>query len=183
MPLVALLLVLSSWVLAVPATAEEPLSGLALQVVHEPHALEVRVLLLDPLPDDLRNSLRSGSPVRVGYPIRVRARRKLWWDRRVWRGDLLSVASFDAITGRYRCEAILDGAIIETREAASIDEASAWLTNPPSVRIVLPDKHADATLKVRARAVFAESTTWLVFPSVEGTDWTEEPLFLSGEDD
>jgi len=65
-----------------------------------------------------------------------------------------------------------------------VEDARSWLTSPPAVEVALPEARRDAVLRVRARAVFASGTTWLVFPTTEGTDWLEvqvEPVDETGE--
>ncbi len=143
-------------------------------------ALRVELHLAEPLPAAFVEALPSGAQVRVQYRLQVRSRRKLWWDRRIWRGTITSFAAFDPLTGRWRCELTLDDVVVASDEVERVEAARAWLTDPPPVRLVLPRVQQSPRLYVRARAVFQSSTTWLVFPSVEGTDWIEmvpdEPL-------
>jgi hypothetical protein len=84
--------------------------------------------------------------------------------------------AFDPVTGRYLCELILDDVIITSLETEVPSEARQWLTAPPPVRVVLPPSRKALRLRVRSRAVFSSSTTWLIFPSVDGTDWVEVRL-------
>lgn len=149
---------------------------LILEVSRETAVVEVNFSLLTPLPEELSAALESGAEVRLTYPLRVKAKRKGWWDRRVWSGVLVSTAAFDAITGRFRCEVILDGIITESKEAESAEEALVWLTAPPPVRVELPEERRKATLKVRVRAVFSSGTTWLIFPTQDATRWVESLL-------
>ena len=54
-----------------------------------------------------------------------------------------------------------------------------WLTDPPPVRVELPEERRRANLRVRVRAVFSSGTTWLIFPTQDATPWAEitlEPL-------
>jgi hypothetical protein len=97
-------------------------------------------------------------------------------DRRVWKGVAQSTVTFDAITGRYLCQLIVNGSTTVRREVDSIEVARQWLKAPPAVEISLPKGRRDAFLRVRVRAVFSSGTTWLVFPSTEGTDWVEVKL-------
>jgi hypothetical protein len=109
----------------------------------------------------------------VAYPLRVRARRRLLWDRRVWRGHIICTVAFDPVTGRYRCELLLDSVIVASAEVSEAEDARRWLRAPPAVRLALPASKRPPQLLVRIRAVFASSTKWLLFPSVEGSDWVE----------
>ncbi len=142
--------------------------------VHQ--ALDVRVELTIDLPEVFINALPSGGIVRVVYPLRVRSRRTFWWDGRIWKGEMTSQASFDPITGRYRCELLLDEIIVASKEVDSMDGAVLWLKAPPSVRLVLSDFKNLGRLYIRTRAIFSTSTTWLVFPDRQGTEWVTAPV-------
>jgi hypothetical protein len=167
MPLALSLLLAAGMVLPEP-----PL----LEVTREPAAVEIAFRLVTALPEHLAAGLESGAEVRLAYPIRVKAKRRGWWDRRVWSGELVTTVAFDAVTGRYRCEVILDGIITESREVESADGAVGWLTAPPPVRVELPEERRNAILRVRVRTVFSSGTTWLIFPTQEATRWTESTL-------
>ncbi|MCJ7755041.1 MAG: hypothetical protein MUP13_10805, partial [Thermoanaerobaculales bacterium] len=91
-------------------------------------------------------------------------------------GVARSTVTFDAITGRYLCQLIVNGSTTVSREVDSVEFALQWLTAPPAVEVLLPKGRRDAFLRIRARAVFSSGTTWLVFPSTEGTDWVEVKL-------
>lgn len=152
---------------------------LALEVTREPAAVEVDFRLTAPLPEELAATLESGAETRLSYPLKIKAKRRGWWDRRVWSGELVTIASFDPLTGRFPCQVVLDGIITESGEAESAEDAIRWLTDPPKVRIELPPERRRAILKVRVRAVFSSGTTWLIFPTQDATKWVEavfEPL-------
>jgi hypothetical protein len=146
---------------------------LAVDAVREPAAVEITFELVASLPDDVVAALDAGAEARLAYPIRIKAKRKAWWDRRVWSGRLVAIAAFDPVTGRYRCSVVLDGIITSTGEVASVEAARGWLTAPPPVRVELPEARRDDELRVRVRAVFATGTTWLVFPTQDATPWFE----------
>jgi len=169
----AVLLVLLALAAGLPGEA------LVVDVRPDQGALSVGLHLQAPLPAPFVEALPSGAQVRLQYRLQVRSHRRLWWDRRVWRGNVSSVAAFDPVTGRYRCDLTLDDVVVSSREVETADEAQAWLTDPPAVRLVLPQIDRAPRLYVRARAVFSSSTTWLIFPSVEGTDWIEVELDAS----
>jgi len=152
---------------------------LILEVTRDPAAVEVGFRLVTSLPEEISAALESGAEIRLTYPIRIKAKRRGWWDRRVWSGELVTISAFDAVTGRFRCKVILDGIITESKEAESTEEALRWLTTPPPVRVELPEERRKAILRVRVRAVFSTGTTWLIFPTQDATPWTEinlEPL-------
>jgi hypothetical protein len=169
----ALLLVAAS-VVAAPGP-------LALEVSREPAAVEIDFALAEPPPETLRETLESGAEARITYPLRLRAKRKAWWDWKVWTGELVSLASLDPVIGRYRCQVVLDGIITSTGEAETVEEATAWLTDPPSVRVELPEARRGAALRVRVRAVFARGTAWLIFPTQDATEWAEVVLDAPAE--
>jgi hypothetical protein len=97
-------------------------------------------------------------------------------DRKVWKGVARSTVTFDAVTGRYLCQLIVNGSTTVSREVESAEVARQWLTAPPAVEVPLPEGRRDAFLRVRVRAVFSSGTSWLVFPSTDGTDWVEVRL-------
>ncbi|MCD4749089.1 MAG: DUF4390 domain-containing protein [Thermoanaerobaculales bacterium] len=144
---------------------------LAIGVTPVRGALEIQLHLEEPLPETFTDALPSGAVVRVIYPLRVRRSRTLMWDGRVWKGEITSRVAFDPLVGRYQCELLLDEVIVTSAEVDSAKDAVSWLTTPPPVRLGLKDIRKLTRLYVRARAVFSVSTTLLVFPDTEGTDW------------
>lgn len=164
---------LFSLALAAALVAPAPLT---VHISPEHQSLDVRLILNEPLPEVFLDALPSGGVVRVMYPLRVRSKRNLWWDGRVWKGVMTSQASFDPITGRYRCELLLDEIIVASKEVDTMDDAVTWLKAPPSVRVVVSDFKNLKRLYLRARAVFSTSTTWLIFPDRKGTEWVSVPV-------
>ncbi|MEE4270991.1 MAG: hypothetical protein V2I67_04930 [Thermoanaerobaculales bacterium] len=149
---------------------------LVVEVAREPAAVEVEIQLPLPLPEEQQATLASGAEVRIAYPIRIKAKRRTVWDKRLWAGELITIAAFDPVTGRHRCQVILDGVITSSGEVESTEAAERWLTQPPPVRIELPEDRRGAALKVRVRAVFSRGTTWLIFPTQEASPWVEIDL-------
>ena len=156
------------------AAAVAATPSLTVQVQRAGAALEVSVELDAPLPEQLDRALPTGAEVRVRYNLKVHARRRLWWDRRVWRGEMTATVAFDPVTGRYRCEQQLEGVIVASTETTSADAARSWLTAPPSIRLVIP--RTKKALRLRARAILNSGTVWLVFPTTTGSDWVEAPV-------
>ncbi len=148
-----------------------------------PEELIVRLELLVEMPEAVANTISSGARIEIDYPLRVYARRRMFPDRRVWKGVARSTVTFDAITGRYLCQLIVNGSTTVSREVDSVEFALQWLTAPPAVDVPLPKGRRDAFLRVRARAVFSSGTTWLVFPSTDGTDWVEVKLEAQREEE
>lgn len=167
---------MSSLVAAVLLVASLASDALQVAVDRGPEELVIRCELLAEAPQEVTAAISSGARIEIDYPLRVYARRKMFPDRRVWKGVARSTVTFDAITGRYLCQLIVNGSTTVSREVDSAEFALRWLTAPPAIEVPLPKGRRDAFLRVRARAVFSSGTTWLVFPSTDGTDWVEVKL-------
>ncbi len=159
-------------------------AGTAEPVLHvaarwEPSGLRVELHLSGPLPEAMEKALPSGAVVRVLYPLKVRSRRRLWWDKKLFSSEAESLVAFDPLTGRYRCQFRLGDVVISVHETASIEAARGWLTDPPPFHIVIARRRPH--VRIEARAIFASGTTWLVFPSSAGTEWVEAQV--PAEDD
>jgi len=163
----------------VAALAAEPM---ILEIERGEDALVISFALNQELPGSIEQTLSSGATVVLDYPLRVYARRRLLPDRRVWKGVARVTVRFDAVTGRYLCQLIVNGDTTASSEVHSVAEARAWLKSPPEVKLDLPEARRDAVLRVRVRVVFASGTAWLVFPSTEGTDWLEVRLDPASDD-
>ena len=155
----------------------------ALEVDRGAEALVIRFELLSEMPESVVSGMSSGARVEIDYPLRVYARRRLFPDRKVWKGVARSTVTFDAITGRYLCQLIVNGSTTVSREVDSAEVARRWLTAPPAVEVPLPEGRREAFLRVRVRALFSSGTAWLVFPSTEGTDWVEVRLEAQREEE
>ena len=164
---------LATVVLLVASLVSDPL---LVEVDRGPEELVVRFELVSELPESMVRTVSSGARIEIDYPLRVYSRRKMFPDRRIWKGIARSSVSFDAITGRYLCQLIVNGSTTVSREVDSVEFALQWLAAPPAVEVPLPKGRRDAFLRVRVRAVFSSGTSWLVFPSTEGTDWVEVRL-------
>jgi len=172
--------ILSTLVL-VAALAVEPM---VLETTRSGDTLILSFSLSQELPESIEETLSSGATAELDYPLRVYGRRRMFPDRKVWRGVARVTVNFDAVTGRYLCQLIVNGDTTASREVQSVEDARSWLKSPPAVEVALPEARRDAVLRVRVRAVFASGTTWLVFPATEGTDWLEvqvDPVDETGE--
>jgi len=167
---------MSSLVAALLLVASFASDALLVGVNRSPEELAIRFELLVEMPETVANTISSGARIEIDYPLRVYARRRMFPDRRIWKGVARSTVTFDAITGRYLCQLIVNGSTTVSREVDSVEFALQWLKAPPAVEVPLPKGRRAAFLRVRARAVFSSGTTWLVFPSTEGTDWVEVKL-------
>ena len=160
-------------VLAAVMVSAEPMG---LVVERGEDRLVIHIDLVESLPDNVEDILSSGARAQIDYPVRVYVRRRLFPDRRIWRGTAESSVVFDALTGRYRCQLIVNGTTTDSKELLSADDAKRWLLSPPSVEVPMPKVKKDAIIRVRARAVYARGTSWLVFPTSDGSDWFENRL-------
>jgi hypothetical protein len=138
--------------------------------------LTVRVELLTEIPEEIVSAITSGARAEIRYHLRVYARRRMFPDRKLWKGVARSTVNFDAITGRYLCQLIVNGSTTASREVDSAEVARMWLMAPPTIEVPIPEGRRDAFFRVRMRAVFSSGTTWLVFPTTDGTDWVEVKL-------
>jgi hypothetical protein len=125
---------------------------------------------------DFPADVSSGAPAEIDYLIRVYSHRKLFPDRRVWKAIAEASVTFDAITGRYICQLIVNEDTVASREVETPQAARDWLRAPPPMEVVLPEPRQDDFIRVRVRAVFERGTSWLIFPTTEGTDWVEVQL-------
>jgi hypothetical protein len=164
---------LAAALLMLASLASNPL---LVDVDRGPEELVISFELLTEMPESMLSTVSSGARVEIDYPLRVYARRKMFPDRRVWKGVARATVTFDALTGRYLCQLIVNGSTTVSREVDSVEVAQQWLKAPPAVEVPLPKGRRDAFLRVRVRAVFSSGTTWLVFPSSDGTDWVEVKL-------
>lgn len=154
----------------VAALAAEPM---ILEIDRGAEHVAISFSLNQELPASIEDTLSSGATVVIDYPLRVYGRRRFLPDWKVWKGIARVTVNFDGVTGRYLCQLIVNGDTTASQEVHSVDEARSWLTAPPAVEVDVPEARRDAVLRVRVRAVFASGTTWLVFPSTEGTQWLE----------
>lgn len=160
-------------ILLIAALSAQPM---ALEVDRGEGIVTVRFEVLEPLPVAAETALTTGAEVRIQFPLRVYARRRMWWDNKIWKGVAETAVTFDAITGRYLCRLIVKGETTVSQEVGSIEAARSWLVAPPSVDLPIPSARQNAHLRVAVRAVYSRGTTWLVFPSTTGTDWIEVRL-------
>ena len=160
-------------VLAASAATAAPI---VVDTALEGDTLTVDFSLTEPLPATMEAALPTGAVVEVRYQVRLRATRKMWWDKKMWTGEAVANAVFDPVIGRFECALVVDGVIVGSHEVETVDAARSWLTDPALVRFALPPDLQPRPLWVRVRAVFSSSTKWLFFPDVEGTEWVEAPI-------
>lgn len=166
--------------LLVASFASEPV---AVDVDRGVDGLVIRVALQAEIPESVIGAISSGARVEIHYPMRVYARRRMFPDRKIWKGLARATVTFDAVTGRYLCQLIVNGSTTVSREVDSASTARQWLAAPPAVEVPIPEGRREAFLRIRVRAVFSSGTTWLVFPTTDGTDWVEVRLEAPQEDE
>jgi hypothetical protein len=167
---------MSSLAVIVLVMASLSADPVAVDVERGAEELVIRLELRAEMPEAAMTTMSTGARVEISYPVRVYARRRMFPDRKIWKGVARSTVNFDAVTGRYLCQLIVNGSTTVSREVDSAEVARQWLVSPPAVEVPLPKGRRDAFLRVRVRAVFSSGTTWLVFPSTDGTDWVEVKL-------
>ena len=79
---------MSSFAVAVLLMATLATDPVALEVDRGAEALVIRFELLSEMPESVVSGMSSGARVEIDYPLRVYARRRLFPDRKVWKGPL-----------------------------------------------------------------------------------------------
>ena len=120
---------MSSLAAAVLLVASLASDTLHVGVDRGPEELVIRFELLAEMPESVVNTVSSGVRIEIDYPLRVYGRRKMFPDRRIWKGVARSTVTFDAITGRYLCQLIVNGSTTVSREVDSVEVALKWLAS------------------------------------------------------
>jgi hypothetical protein len=144
-------------------------SELEVSLASAPARLSVQLAVSCELPAEWRQALEAGAPVSITYRLRLFRNRRWLWDQRLAKHELLVKAERDPLTGVFTLAAELDGEILASGQAASVDEAVHWMTHPPPAEIPVPLRHEPLWLVVRAE--FLSRFKLLVFPSTVGTEW------------
>jgi hypothetical protein len=134
-----------------------------------PARLSVQLAVTEQLPEEWTKALESGAPVTITYRLRLFRNRRWLWDQRLASHELVVKAQRDPLTGVFSLVAELDGEILASGQAASMDEAVHWVTHPPSAEIQVPLRHDPLWLVTRAE--FLTRYKLLVIPTSEGTEW------------
>ncbi|MFH1176845.1 MAG: DUF4390 domain-containing protein [Acidobacteriota bacterium] len=134
-----------------------------------PGRLVVQLAVEQELPDEWSHALGAGAPVSITYRLRLFRNRRWLWDQRLASHELVVRAERDPVTGVFSLVAELDGDILASGQAASLEEAVHWVTHPPSAEVPVPLRHEPLWLV--ARAEFLTRYKLLVIPSTVGTGW------------
>jgi len=87
---------MSSLAAAVLLIASLASDALLVEVDRGPEELVVRFELLAEMPESVVNTVSSGARIEIDYPLRVYARRRMFPDRRIWKGEARSTVTFVA---------------------------------------------------------------------------------------
>lgn len=142
---------------------------LEVALVPAPARLSVQLSVVNDLPAEWTQGLEGGAPVSITYRLRLFRNRRWLWDQRLASHELVVKAQRDPLTGIFTLVSELDGEILASGQAGSMEEAVHWVTHPPTAEIPVPLHHEPLWLVVRAE--FLTHYKLLVIPSTVGTDW------------
>ena len=134
-----------------------------------PARLNVQLSVQGELPEAWTQALGAGAPVDLTYRIKLFRNRRFLWDQRQANHELTVKAQRDTLTGSFSLVAELDGEILASGQAETLDLAVHWVTHPPTAEIVVPLRHEPLWLV--ARCEFLTKYKLLVFPTTVGTGW------------
>lgn len=135
----------------------------------QPGRLSVQMAVNRPLPEEWRQALSGGAQVSITYRLHVFRNRRWLWDQRLAGHRMVVTAQRDPLTGVFSLSAELDGEILASGQALSLDDAVYWMTHPPSAEIPVPFR--PEALWLVTRAEFLSRYKLLVIPSTVGTEW------------
>jgi len=134
-----------------------------------PARLNVQLAVQGELPEAWTQALGGGAPVSITYRLKLFRNRRFLWDQRLASHELTVNARRDPLTGSFALVAELDGEILASGQAETLDLAVHWVTHPPTAEIVVPLRHEPLWLV--ARCEFMTRYKLLVFPTTVGTGW------------
>jgi len=134
-----------------------------------PARLSVQLAVQGELPEAWTKALGAGAPVSITYRLKLFRNRRFLWDQRLAGHELEVKAQRDTLTGMITLVAELDGEILASGQAETLDQAVHWVTHPPTADILVPLRHEPLWLV--ARCEFMTKYKLLVFPSKVGTQW------------
>jgi Domain of unknown function (DUF4390) len=156
--------------LAAAATLPE----LEVNLAVAPARLSLQLAVHKELPDDWRQALAGGAPVSITYRIQLYRNRRWLWDQRLASHELVVKGQRDPLTGIFTLVAELDDEILASGQASTVEEATHWMTSPPTVEVPVPLRHEPLWLVVRAE--FMTRYKLLVIPTTVGTDWVQRAI-------
>lgn len=139
-----------------------------------PARLAVQLAVEGELPEEWTQALDGGAPVSITYRLKLFRNRRWLWDQRLASHELVVKAQRDPLTGVFTLVSELDGEILASGQAATIEEGVHWVTHPPSAEVLVPLRHEPLWLVVRAE--FLTHYKLLVIPSTVGTGWVTKAI-------
>lgn len=149
--------------------ATMPVPELDVVLNSQPGRLSVQMAVNRPMPEEWSQALSGGAQVSITYRLHLFRNRRWLWDQRLAAHRMVVTAQRDPLTGVFSLAAELDGEILASGQASSLEEAVFWMTHPPSAEIPVPFRHEALWLVTRAE--FLSRYRLLVIPSTVGTDW------------
>lgn len=156
-------------VLAVLLLAAATVPTLEVSLSAAPARLSVNLAVQQELPEEWVDALSGGASVRITYRIRLFRNRRWLWDHRLSGHELVVKAQRDPLTGVFSLDSEFDGEILASAQAGTLEEATHWMTHPPTAEVPVPLQHEPLWLVVRAE--FLTRYRLLVFPTTIGTEW------------
>lgn len=140
----------------------------------KPARLDVQLAMVGDLPEAWTEGLGGGAPMTLTYRVKLFRNRRFLWDQRLASHELEVKAQRDPLTGMFTLVAELDGEILASGQAETLDQAVHWVTHPPTAEIVVPLRHEPLWLV--ARCEFLTKYKLLVFPTTVGTGWVTRAM-------
>jgi hypothetical protein len=134
-----------------------------------PARLSVQLALNRELPEAWTRALAGGAPVSITYRLRLYRNRRWLWDLRLAGHEMVVDAQRDGLTGVFALAAKLNGEVLASGHASTLEDAIHWVTNPPQAEVPVPLHHEPLWLVVRAE--FLTRYRLLVIPTTVGTEW------------
>jgi hypothetical protein len=144
-------------------------ADLELSLAPAPARLSVQVAVNRDLPGEWTRALAAGAPVDITYRLRLFRNRRWLWDQRLAGHELVVEAQRDSLTGIFTLIAKLDGEVLASGNASTLEDAIHWMTHPPTAELSVPLQHEPLWLVVRAE--FLTRYKLLVVPTTVGTEW------------
>ena len=145
----------------------------------ERREVHVSARLRPGLPADVEQRLASGLPTTTVWRIRLFVFRNLWFfdglkDERRY----AVTATYRPETGDYRVERRLDEKLLDTRVAATREDAEGALSEVPALPcFILGDHLLGKRLVVRVSCSYRSGVALGLLPTTVETDWTRSGIF------
>lgn len=122
--------------------------------------------------------VESGLPTAFVFELGLMRDRKRWWDKGLEEGTLEVVAMYNPLAREYLINYKLNGKLMESRMATSLDELEKAMTRIDALpAFSLEGITTQRRLLVRVRARLASRTLFSLLPTEITTGWTESRKF------